>query len=55
MFHQNIKSLFSSSVSSIVSNIDQYTTNPEKDLTRNKKLPADKRDHWKSDLKITRN
>lgn len=42
MFHQNIKSLFSSSVSSIVSNIDQYTTNPEKDLTRNKKLPADK-------------
>jgi hypothetical protein len=42
MFHQKIKSLFSSSVSSIVSNIDQYTNNPGKDLTRNKKFPADK-------------
>lgn len=42
MFHQTIKSLFTSSVASIVSNISDYTVNPEKDLTRNKKLPADK-------------
>lgn len=42
MFHQTIKSLFSSSVASIVSNISEYTVNPKKDLTRNKKLPADK-------------
>ena len=42
MFHQKIKSLFNSSVASIVSNISDYTVNPEKDLTRNKKLPADK-------------
>ena len=42
MFHQTIKSLFSSSVISIVSDISQYTVNPKKDLSRNKKLPADK-------------
>jgi hypothetical protein len=42
MFHQTIKSLFSSSVSTIVSDISQYTSNPGKDLSRNKKLPADK-------------
>ena len=42
MFHQTIKSIFTSSVASIVSNISDYTVNPEKDLTRNKKLPADK-------------
>lgn len=42
MFHQTIKSVFASSVANVVSNISQYTVNPEKDLTRNKKLPADK-------------
>lgn len=42
MFHQTIKSLFSSSVASIVSVISQYTANPGKDLSRNKKLPGDK-------------
>ncbi len=42
MFHQTIKSLFASSVDSVVSNISEYTVNPQKDLTRNKKLPADK-------------
>ena len=31
MFHQTIKSLFSSAVSSIVSQISQYTVNPGKD------------------------
>lgn len=42
MFYQTIKSLFTSSVTSIVSDISQYTVNPKKDLSRNKKLPADK-------------
>ncbi|GHU43572.1 hypothetical protein FACS1894111_09390 [Clostridia bacterium] len=42
MFHQTIKSLFTSSVDSIVSDISQYTVHPEKDLSRNKKLPAKK-------------
>ena len=42
MFHQTIKSLFASSVASVVSDISQYTVNPERDLSRNKKLPADK-------------
>jgi hypothetical protein len=42
MFHQTIKSVFASSVASVVSNISQYTINPQKDLSRNKKLPADK-------------
>lgn len=42
MFHQTIKSLFSSAVASVVSNIENYTVNPEKDLTRNKKIPPDK-------------
>lgn len=42
MFHQTIKSLFTTSVDSIASNITQYAVNPEKDLTRNRKFPADK-------------
>lgn len=42
MFHQTIKSLFMSSVAKIVSVISQYTVNPEKDLSRSKKLPAGK-------------
>lgn len=42
MFHQKIKSLFNSSVASVVSNISDYVINPGKDLTRNKKLPSDK-------------
>lgn len=42
MNHEKIKSIFTSSVASIVSDISQYTVHPEKDLSRNKKLPADK-------------
>jgi hypothetical protein len=42
MFHQKIKSLFMSSVDSITSDISRYTVNPNKDLTRTKKLPPDK-------------
>jgi hypothetical protein len=39
---QTIKSLFASSVDSVVSNISQYAVNPKIDFTRNKKLSADK-------------
>lgn len=42
MFHQKIKSLYASSVASIVSDISRYAVNPGRDLSRNKKLPADK-------------
>lgn len=42
MFHQTIKSLFYSSIASIVLDISQYTVHPGKDLSRNKKLPPDK-------------
>jgi len=42
MLHEKIKSLFSSAVKSIASNIAQYTVNPGKDLVRRNKLPADK-------------
>ncbi len=42
MFHEKIKSLFSSAVDNVVSTISQYTLNPGKDLSRCKKLPPDK-------------
>ena len=42
MFAQNIKTIFSRSVSTVVANISQYTLHPGKDLTRSKKIPADK-------------
>jgi hypothetical protein len=42
MFHQTVKSFFSSAVAGVVSDIYQYVGNPGKDLSRNKKLPADK-------------
>lgn len=42
MFHKTIKSLFTTAVAGIASNISQYTINPEKDLTRNRKFPANK-------------
>lgn len=42
MPHTKIKNLFSEAVSSVASDISRYTIHPEKDLTRNKKLPADK-------------
>jgi len=42
MFHKTIKSFFTTAVTDIASNISQYTINPEKDLTRNRKFPADK-------------
>lgn len=42
MFHETVKSLFYSSVASVVSDISQYAVNPGKDLSRNRKLPAGK-------------
>ena len=42
LFHQTIKSFLVSSIACTVSDISQYTVNPGKDLTRNKKLPAEK-------------
>ena len=42
MSHEKIRSLFSSAVKSVVSSISDYAVNPEKDLTRCKKFPADK-------------
>lgn len=42
MFHQKIKALFQSAVSHVSFNISKFTLHPEKDLTRNKKLPPDK-------------
>lgn len=42
MFHDKIKSLFTSTVNSVVSVISDYAVNPEKDFTRCKKFPADK-------------
>lgn len=41
MFHEKIKSLLQSAIRSVASNISQFTFHPKKDLTRNKKLPAD--------------
>ena len=42
MSHEKIKHLFSEAVNSIVSDISLYAIHPEKDFTRNKKLPPDK-------------
>ena len=42
MSHEKIKNLFSEAVRSVASDISQYVIHPEKDLTRNKKLPPDK-------------
>ena len=42
MFHEKIKSLFSSAVHSVSSIISEYTVNPGSDLTRNRKLPAER-------------
>lgn len=42
MLHEKIKNLFSEAVRSVASDISQYVIHPEKDLTRNKKLPPDK-------------
>lgn len=41
MFHDKIKSLFSSAVQSVVSRISDFSLHPGKDFTRCKKLPAD--------------
>ncbi len=38
MSHEKIKSFFSEAVNYVASNISQYTVNPDKDLTRIKKL-----------------
>lgn len=42
MFHEKIKSLFSSAVNTVSSIISEYTNNPSSDLTRSRKLPAEK-------------
>ena len=42
MSHEKIKNLFSEAVRSVASDISSYVIHPEKDLRRNKKLPADK-------------
>ncbi len=42
MSHEKIKSFFSEAVNHVASNISQYTVNPDKDLTRVKKLGPDK-------------
>lgn len=42
MFHEKIKSMFQTAVDSVASDISQFTFHPEKDLTRSKKLPADR-------------
>ncbi len=40
--HKTIKSLFLSAVQDVVSHISDFTLRPGKDLTRNRKFPADK-------------
>ena len=42
MFHDKIKSIFSSSIQSVVSRISDFSVHPGKDFTRRKKFPADK-------------
>lgn len=42
MFHDKIKSLFLSSIQSVVSTISDFAVHPDKDFTRRKKFPADK-------------
>lgn len=42
MFHEKIKSPFSSAVHSVSSIISEFTDNPGSDLTRHRKLPAEK-------------
>ena len=41
MFHDKIKSPFSSSIQAVVSRISDFAVHPEKDFTRRKKFPAD--------------
>ena len=41
MFHDKIKSLFSSSVQDVLSRISDFAVYPEKDFTCRKKFPAD--------------
>lgn len=42
MFYKTIKSIFYHSIQQVTSNISEYVMNPKKDMTRKKKLPADK-------------
>lgn len=42
MSHEEIKNLFSEAVCSVASDISHFAIHPEKDFTRNKKLPPDK-------------
>jgi len=42
MFHEKAKATFYAAVDDVVSDISQYTNNPDKDFTRSRKLPPDK-------------
>ena len=42
MSHEKIKNLFQEAVASVASDIHHYAIHPQKDFTRNKKLPPDK-------------
>lgn len=42
MFHEKIKSFFSSAVANVVLDMSQYTYNPDKEFTRSRKIPPDK-------------
>ena len=42
MIHEKIKNYFSEAVNSVASDISHYAMNPDKDLTRRKKLPPEK-------------
>lgn len=42
MLHEKIKNLFQEAVASVTSDIYRYAIHPQKDFTRNKKLPPDK-------------
>ena len=42
MFHDKIKSFFSSAVDKTVSSISEYAVNPGRDFSRSRKLPPDR-------------
>ena len=42
MFHEKTKTLFSSAVADVASSISRFAPNPGRDLTRKRKLPADR-------------
>ena len=40
MNHKKIKSLMASAIDSVSSSVSDFAVNPDKDFTRNRKLPA---------------